>query len=820
MPGQNSRNNRFTRQLNEIIDQNISNERFGVSELADKMNMSRSNLHRRIKRTTGNSVSQYLRKVRLHNAMELLKDHNLNVSEVAFAVGFGSVNYFSKCFKDYFGYPPVEVDTSVEIPETIADSPGKKKRLVNFPVQNTSFVGREKEIKTITGLVNKHRIVSLVGTGGCGKTRLACQAVLTLDNEYTDGIWFINLAPVISEELVEKELLDGLQIAEIPDKPIMELLIEKIRDKKLLLLLDNCEHVLTTCAELTSKLVQSVPGLTILTTSRKALNIKGEKVWRISPLSLVDPSSSTDPEGASQSEAVRLFADRALSNNPGFKLTGSNSMEVALVCRKIDGIPLAVELVASRTKYMDVKTMISRLDGRLAEIQSMDPRTIERHKTLQATIGWSYKLLNEEEKTLFRRLSVFAGGFDLDAAEEVCSCEHLQKENILDTLSGLIDACLVQTVYTEDRKMRYLQLETLRQYGAKLLGERNENIETRRKQLKYYSDFAEQAYDERMSSRVYWMNIFRLEQSNFLAVLNWAEQNDPVIFSRLASNLSWFWRITGNYSMASEILERVTALEPADKETLARLNTGYGSLLFTTADFQKASVLLKVGISYWRELKNKKEEALALSTLADLTHGMGDDETGMSYSRGAFDLATELNEPHVELQCMIMVVYGLVASKRTQEARPLVKKALKMAEEFEDQYLIVFSQHMLGDCELIDGKYYEAEREYNLSLKATLKYGDKSYSCMEMTGLAMSVSGQGRLVKALRLIGAVNRIAAVSGYWIPEEVPQVFWQELIQKHIVGARKILGEELTDKTEAEGRSMSFDEAVKYALSFEID
>jgi len=180
----------------------------------------------------------------------------------------------------------------------------------------------------------------------------------------------------------------------------------------------------------------------------------------------------------------------------------------------------------------------------------------------------------------------------------------------------------------------------------------------------------------------------------------------------------------------------------------------------------------------------------------------------------------ELNDPHVELQCMILVVYGLVASKKTQEARPLVKKALKMAEEFEDLYLIVFTRHMLGDCQLIDGKYYEAEQEYSLSLRATLKYGDKSYSCMEMTGLAMAVSGQGRFVKALRLNATVNKIATQSGYWIPEEVPQVFWQELIQKHIVGARKILGEELTGKSEAEGRSMSFDEAVKYALSLEID
>ncbi len=272
--------------------------------------------------------------------------------------------------------------------------------------------------------------------------------------------------------------------------------------------------------------------------------------------------------------------------------------------------------------------------------------------------------------------------------------------------------------------------------------------------------------------------------------------------------------------MAVEILERVNALKPLDKETQARLNTGYGSLLFTTADFQKASVLLKHGISFWRELKNKKEEALTITTLADLTHGMGDDETGMKYAREAYDLAVGLNEPHVELQCMIMVVYGLVASKKTQEARPLVKKALKMAEELDNLYLIMISHHMLGDCELMEGKYYEAEQEYSLSLKATLKYGDRSYSCMEMTGLAMSVSGQGRLAKALRLNATVNKTASLSGYWIPEEVPQVFWQELIQKHIVGARKILGEELTSKTEQEGRSMSFDESVQYALSIEID
>jgi tetratricopeptide (TPR) repeat protein len=368
--------------------------------------------------------------------------------------------------------------------------------------------------------------------------------------------------------------------------------------------------------------------------------------------------------------------------------------------------------------------------------------------------------------------------------------------------------------------MRYNQLETLRQYGMKILSEEEENEEVSRKYLEYLSRIAEQAYDERMSVQSYWMNKIQLEHNNFLAALSWGERCNPEMFSRLAANLAWFWGRFNNFSVAIEILERVVALKSENKETQARLNTGYGSLLLTTSDFQKASVLLKHGLSIWRELKNKKEEALTLANLADLTHGMGDDETGMKYSKNGYDLAIELNDPGVELHCMIVVVYGLVASKKTREARPLIKKALKLAEELDNLYLVEISHHMLGDCGLMEGKYDEAEQEYGLSLEATLKYGDKSYTCMEMVGLAMSVSGQGRFVKALRLNATVNKTASLFGYWIPEEVPQVFWHELIQQHIVGARKNLGEELTHKTEEEGRAMSLDEAVEYALNFEMD
>ncbi|MFC2128646.1 helix-turn-helix domain-containing protein [Bacteroidota bacterium] len=813
-------NIKFTRQLNEILDSNIQNERFGVSELASEMNMSRSNLHRRIKSATGDSVSQYLRKVRLNKAMELLKEQSFTISEVAFAVGFGSVSYFSKCFREHFGYPPGQVDSYPEDNEEIHLKGDQEVVIKNFPVQTTSFIGRENEINTILDLVKEHRIVSLIGTGGCGKTRLACEVVSKLEKEYKDGIWFVSLAPVESAELVVKEFMSTLEITEVPGKDMMEVIIERISEKKLLILLDNCEHLLSACALLSANLIQSVPALSIIATSREALNIKGEKVWLIPPLSLVDPASVVDVEYTNRSEAVRLFADRALLNNPEFKLVKENVKEVATICQKVDGIPLAVELVASRTKYMDVKTMKGRFDGRLAEIPSMDPGVIERHKTLQATIEWSYNLLKDDEKTLFRSLSIFAGGFDLDAVEEVCAGEYLPKERIFDMFPRLIDTCLVQTVYTDNREMRYTLLETLRQFGMKILTDKNEKEEISKKHLEYFTGISEQAYDERMSKQAYWMGKIHLEHNNTLAALRWAELHVPEKFQRLTANLSWFWGRSNNYSMAIEILERAIAINFEDKETRARMNYGYGSLLISSCEFQKGLTMMEQGLSLFTELKNKKEQALILGTLSDYTYGLGDNEGGMKYAQEGYELALELNDPSVETYCMSFVIFGLVVSKKTKEARPMIKKALKMAEELENLYVVFFSHHMLGDCALMDGFYHESEQEYGKGIETTLKSGDVFYTCVDMLGVAMSVAGLGRNAKALRLNAAATEIAQLHGFWVPEEIELVFWQECIKKLIVGTREKLGEELTNQYEEEGRAMSFDEAVKYALNFEID
>jgi len=323
-----------------------------------------------------------------------------------------------------------------------------------------------------------------------------------------------------------------------------------------------------------------------------------------------------------------------------------------------------------------------------------------------------------------------------------------------------------------------------------------------------------------MSSQAKWVDKIRLEHNNMLVALRWAELHEPEMFSLLAANLSWFWGRSNDYLMAIEILEKVIALNINDKETQARLDSGYGAMLATTGDFQKALNLLKHGLSLWQELENKKEEALGLAALSDLLYGMGDDEAGMKYANEGYSLAVELNDPGVEITCMTVVGFGLVCLKKTGEARSAARKLLKLAEELENLYIIFTSHHMLGDCALIDGEYHESEREYGDGVKTTLKSGDTAYTCVDMCGVAMSVAGQGRYAKALRINAAATGKAISFGSFVPEALPLVFWHELVIQHIVGTREKLGEELTQKYEEEGRSMGFEKAVEYALDFEKD
>ena len=271
----------------------------------------------------------------------------------------------------------------------------EKKSNNNLPVQLTNFIGRNKEMATVKSLIEEHRLVTLTGAGGCGKTRLACEVAAQLVTDFEDGVWFVDLAPVSNENRVAREISETLTITEVADKSLIDTIIERIKEQKLLIILDNCEHLIKTCAKISGQLIQSTSKLKILATSRESLGITGEQVWRVPSLTLLDPKVIIDLKSVKESEAVMLFNDRAKLNNPEFTLEVENVTEVVTICNKVDGIPLAVELVASRTRHMDPKTILERFADRLQRITTSDPRISKRQQTLKATIDWSYNLLSD-----------------------------------------------------------------------------------------------------------------------------------------------------------------------------------------------------------------------------------------------------------------------------------------------------------------------------------------------------------------------------------------------------------------------------------------
>jgi class 3 adenylate cyclase len=291
----------------------------------------------------------------------------------------------------------------------------------NLPLQVTSFVGREKELAEVEKLIRKNRLVTFTGSGGTGKTRLSLQACADLLPDFEDGVWLVELAPLTEPDLVPQTVAAALRVREEPGRSLVDTLVAHLRDRHLLLILDNCEHLLDSSARLVDAIGRNSPKVHVVATSREPLAIQGEQVYRVPSLSTPDPKKKESAESLNQYEAVRLFIDRALLAQPSFEITNENGSAVAQICHRLDGIPLALELAAARVRAMPVETIASRLDDRFRLLTGGSRTALPRQQTLRATIDWSYGLLDEKEKTLLRRLSVFAGGWTLEAAEKVCS---------------------------------------------------------------------------------------------------------------------------------------------------------------------------------------------------------------------------------------------------------------------------------------------------------------------------------------------------------------------------------------------------------------
>ena len=411
----------------------------------------------------------------------------------------------------------------------------------NLPASLTTFIGREKEQADVIQLINKHRLVTLTGSGGVGKTRLSIQAAADLLAEYPIGIWLVELAPLTDPALVPQAVCAVMGVKPDGDTSALDALANYLRNKKLLLVLDNCEHLVDACSELCASLLRSCPDLHILASSREALGIDGEHAYRVPSLSL--PNSKSILNIIQESEAVTLFVERAASVQPEFALTETNAPFIAQICQRLDGIALAIELAASRVKMFKVEQIAARLDDAFGLLTSGNRTALPRQQTLRALIDWSYNLLSEEEKTFLRKLSVFTGGWTLEAAEAVC-----ENQDALEMLTHLVDKSLVSVDHEHGDEARYYLLETIRQYANEKLRDSEQLSHLRDLHLDYFLKTAERIAPELYTRRMpYWLDYLEVEYNNFQAALEWARERDNEAGLCLCNALFRLWQNRGEY---------------------------------------------------------------------------------------------------------------------------------------------------------------------------------------------------------------------------------------------------------------------------------
>ena len=486
----------------------------------------------------------------------------------------------------------------------------------NLPLQLTSFVGREREVAEVERLLAKEaRLLTLTGPGGSGKTRLALAAVSRLTERFEDGVWWVELAPISDSTLVAQAVAQVLMIREEPGQPLIEILARDLASTELVLVLDNCEHLLGACVRIADALLRACPNLRILATSREALSIAGERSWLVPSLSLPDPENPPALESLASYEGIRLFVERGRAVASGFGLTSENAGAVAQLCNRLDGMPLAIELAAARLRVLSVEQISRRLEDPLALLSTKDRTADTRHRTLRATLEWSHELLGEPERAMLRRLSAFAEGWELEAAEAVCSEDGIEERDVLELLSNLVDKSMVVSVPDTGGALRYGMLEPVRQYGQEKLEESGEAEKVRERHARYYLALAEEAEPE-LKEQGAWLERLGAEHANFRAALSWSldaeDAEEPTeeraeLGLRLAAALAQarFWA-ANSYSEGLGWLER--ALRASSSPPLAvriKALDEAGYIAVWQGQYEKAVALLEESFAVSKQLGDR-----------------------------------------------------------------------------------------------------------------------------------------------------------------------------------------------------------------------
>jgi predicted ATPase/DNA-binding CsgD family transcriptional regulator len=712
------------------------------------------------------------------------------------------------------------------------------------------------------------RLLTLTGAGGSGKTRLALEVARDLIESYPDGVWLVELAPLSEGDLVPRAIAKVLRVPERPGEPLTDTLMDVIRSKNLLVVLDNCEHLVDAAALLVDTLLSACPQLRILATSREALGVEGEYRWVVPPLSAPAHQHSPTVRELESSESARLFSERALQRDPAFILTAQNAQVVAEICKKLEGLPLAIELAAARVGTLSLEQISERLEGSLELLTRGGRRVVHRQQTLRGALDWSYNLLSEPERKVFRRLSVFAGGSTLEAAEAVGSGEGVEESEVMDLLSGLVEKSLVVAEPTEQGGVRYRLLEPIRQYALEKLEQSGEAEDVKRAHAEYFLALAEEAEPELLGPReAEWLERLEVEHDNLRAGLSWtSERGEAELSLRLAGALMSFWFWEGHYGEGRLWLEGILAQEGSTTAMARARALGAASVLaWRQSDYARAKGAAEEGLRLSKEagiegsrapfflggtyaafflnlLANVSlhkvehertaklgEESLALNRQADDMQGIvgsllilavassdrGDYEQAEEFYAEGLSLSRELDSAYLRFLFLSNWGWTSLLSGDHQRATALTEEAVELARERRRGFMGLLPRALdtLGWAALLGGERERAKAMLAESLTLSKELGDKGTLSMSLEGLACVAGAEGEALRAARLFGAAEALMEAIGYRL---VPQE--NAMLEPYRASVRSRLGEVASEEAVAQGGAMGLDQATAYALSEE--
>lgn len=706
----------------------------------------------------------------------------------------------------------------------------------HLPIPLSDLIGREDAIVEVAGWLDQRRLVTLVGAGGIGKTRLAIAVAEATLPKFADGVWFVDLAVLSDGALVPRATAQALGIAEESQRSVTESLADALAGRSMLIVLDNCEHVAEACADLVFRLLSSSPGLSILATSRQALNVAGEQVYRVPSLAV--PSSSGNPM---EYEAVRLFVDRAVRVDSGFRLQARNASDVVEICRQLDGIPLAIEMAAARLRSLSVGEIKTRLNDRFRLLKSGSRGVLPRQHTLRATIDWSYDQLSDAERDMLRQVSVFAGGWTVEAAEAVAG----NREDAEDLLSSLVDKSLA-IAETQRERTRYRLLETVRQYGHYRLVEGEEYLAVRTRHRDYYLALAIDLRPKLMGAdQADWFAVLDTEHDNLRQALGFCtEQPDGGEYGlRLAAALSRFWLIRGHFSEGRERFAaalRHPSAQVRVRDRAQALN-GAGLLAWRQSDYEGATELYLESIAISREQGEIVDVARALNNLALITRDQGDYESARTMHEESIEIFRQNGERLIAATCLanlgVVTQYqgdfdaarsafaeGLAVQRELGDrsatsvtlsslgavaldqgdrayARQCHEEGLEIARELEDRYGCARHQYGLG-CAIDDPALIKE------SLMTMSELGEKTMITDHFAALASLARERGHREVAVRLFAVRATLRGATGSPLPG-----YELKRMERELDELREILGEAEFGKTWDAGSAMTMEDAIEY-------